>query len=170
MKTYNSQQSSFTHLSSQKSSDGFTIIELLVVMVIIGVLAGLVIITFTGMQQRARDTERQTDIRALSSQLEAFWTQKGYYPSLADMNDRAAGGFVDTNFQGLSVNAFKDPRGGSSALAATNSANTYAYTVTNSSDTSCEASSITCSKYVLGASLEGTINGSATYSQGSLSN
>ena len=38
--------------------NGFTIIELLIVIVVIGILAGLVLTAFTGIQQKARDTDR----------------------------------------------------------------------------------------------------------------
>ncbi|MEO8863266.1 MAG: prepilin-type N-terminal cleavage/methylation domain-containing protein, partial [Candidatus Saccharimonadales bacterium] len=41
---------------------GFTIVELLIVIVVIGILAALVITTFTGIQQKGRDTERTTDL------------------------------------------------------------------------------------------------------------
>src|SRR3954467_5245394 len=98
-------------ISLKKRQSGFTIVELLIVIVVIGILAGLVITTFSGIQQKARDTERETDIKALHGQIEAFWAQKGYYPSRADMNDQAAGGFVATNLKGLDAGSFKDPKG-----------------------------------------------------------
>jgi prepilin-type N-terminal cleavage/methylation domain-containing protein len=157
---------------TKNKQSGFTIVELLIVIVVIGILAGLVITTFNGIQQKARDTERQTDIKALHSQLEAFWAQKGYYPSLADMNDRTATtGFVAVNMKGLDPGAFKDPKGAAGgALVATAAANSYAYAVQNSGGTSCESDDTTCAKYTLTATLEGTINGSGTYTQTSLNN
>lgn len=59
---------------------GFTIIELLIVIVVIGILATLVLNTFTGVQARARDTERRADLNALSTQLEVYFTDNGGYP------------------------------------------------------------------------------------------
>jgi prepilin-type N-terminal cleavage/methylation domain-containing protein len=44
-----------------KASKGFTIVELLIVIVVIGILAALVVTTYNGIQQKARDTERKTD-------------------------------------------------------------------------------------------------------------
>lgn len=157
-------------ISLNRKQSGFTIVELLIVIVVIGILAGLVITTFNGIQQKGRDTERETDIKALHGQVEAYYAQKGYYPSLTDMNDRATGGFVATELKGLDAEAFKDPKGSASTLVATAAANSYAYTVTNSAGTSCEADSTTCSKYTLTATLEGTINGSSTYAKASLNN
>ncbi len=60
---------------------GFTIVELLIVIVVIGILAALVLNTFQGVQARARDTERKTDINAIATQLEAYYADYGHYPS-----------------------------------------------------------------------------------------
>lgn len=157
--------------SYKNKQSGFTIVELLIVIVVIGILAGLVITTFNGIQQKARDTERETDIKALHSQLEAFWAQKGYYPSLTDMNDRTAStGFVAVNMKGLDPGAFKDPKATANALITTPGATGYAYAVSTTAGGSCEADDTTCAKYTLTATLEGTINGSGTYVQSSLNN
>jgi prepilin-type N-terminal cleavage/methylation domain-containing protein len=152
-------------ISLKNKQSGFTIVELLIVIVVIGILAGLVITTFSGIQQKARDTTRETDIKALHGQLEAFWAQKGYYPSLTDMNTAS---FVSTNLKGLDLAAFKDPKGASGTLVASPVANSFAYAVTNTGGTSCEADDTTCSKYVLTATLEGTLNGSGTFVKNSL--
>jgi prepilin-type N-terminal cleavage/methylation domain-containing protein len=154
-------------ISLKNKQSGFTIVELLIVIVVIGILAGLVITTFSGIQQKARDTERETDIKAIHGQVEAFWAQKGYYPSLTDMNTTA---FVSANLKGLDAGAFKDPKGSASTLAATAAASVYSYVVTNTAGTSCEADDTTCSKYVLTATLEGTLNGSGTFIKDSLNN
>lgn len=142
---------------------GFTIVELLIVIVVIGILAALVITTFTGIQQKARDTERTTDIKALHGQIEAFYASKGYYPSLGNMND---GAWRTANMKGLDAEALTDPKGGgSSTLVAAPAASTYAYAVLNASDTSCEADNTTCAKYTLTSTNEGT---PATFSKKSL--
>ena len=68
---------------------GFTIVELLIVIVVIGILAAIVITSFSGVQAKARDTERQTDVKSLSTQLEAYYAGdvgKGTYPQLADFD------------------------------------------------------------------------------------
>jgi len=154
-------------ISLKNKQSGFTIVELLIVIVVIGILAGLVITTFSGIQQKARDTERETDIKAMHGQVEAFWAQKGYYPSLTDMNTAA---FVTANLKGLDAGAFKDPKGANGTLVAAPAASVYAYAVKNAGGTSCEADDTTCSSYVLTATLEGTLNGSGTFVKNSLNN
>ncbi|HAC56024.1 TPA: type II secretion system protein GspG, partial [Candidatus Saccharibacteria bacterium] len=74
-------------VSLKQRQSGFTIVELLIVIVIIGILATLVIVTFSGVQQRARDSERKTDINAIAGQLEAAYAKTGTYPALAGLLD-----------------------------------------------------------------------------------
>ncbi|HVC35982.1 MAG TPA: prepilin-type N-terminal cleavage/methylation domain-containing protein, partial [Candidatus Dormibacteraeota bacterium] len=65
---------------------GFTIVELLIVIVVIGILAAMVITTYTGIQARARDAKRQTDMNAVQTQLEAYFAQNGNYPTYANLS------------------------------------------------------------------------------------
>ncbi|HIA92074.1 TPA: type II secretion system protein [Candidatus Saccharibacteria bacterium] len=77
-------------VSSLRKQQGFTIIELLIVIVVIGILAGLVLNAFGNIQERARDTERQNDINALHTALELYYADNGYYPAaLSDLNVNA---------------------------------------------------------------------------------
>lgn len=45
---------------------GFTIVELLIVIVVIGILAAITIVAFTGVQARARDSQRKSDLAAIA--------------------------------------------------------------------------------------------------------
>jgi prepilin-type N-terminal cleavage/methylation domain-containing protein len=156
------------------NKSGFTIVELLIVIVVIGILAALVITTFSGIQQKARDTKRQTDIKALHSQLEAFFAQNGGgYPVLADVNDAA---WRATNMKGLDANALCGPSNSDqtnctlAAAPASGAAEKYGYaTLEADGTTACSTGTgTTCPKYTLTANLEGQINGSGTYSKSSL--
>ena len=154
--------------SLNKQQRGFTIVELLIVIVVLGILAAIVITTFNGIQTRGRDTERQTDIKALHGQLEAYYAQNGEYPTLANMNDKSSGGFVETNLKGLDDGAFEDPTGSSTDLVASPAADSYAYDI---EPDACETDANTdCTSYTLTATLEGTIDGSGTYVKDSLNN
>ncbi len=92
----------FTKIRKQES--GFTIVELLIVIVVIGILAALVLNTFQGVQARARDTERTTDINALHTQFEVYFNDNGFYPTFAVAS-------VPANFPGLDEEAVNDPNG-----------------------------------------------------------
>ena len=56
---------------------GFTIVELLIVIIVIAILAALVITAYTGVQNQARNAERKTDINETAKALAAFNSSSG---------------------------------------------------------------------------------------------
>lgn len=64
-----------------KRVGGFTIVELLIVIVVIGILAAITIVAFNGMQGRARDNDRYTGVKAIIKALELYKVDNGRYPS-----------------------------------------------------------------------------------------
>lgn len=135
-------------VSIRKNNRGFTIVELLIVIVVIGILAALVIVTYNGIQQKARDTERKTDINAVASHMEAYNAQNGSYPAMAEVNTAA---WRAINTKGLDPAALQDPKGSSQALAAASTSSLYGYATTP--DT-CTTAAGDCLQYTLTATLE----------------
>lgn len=84
---------------------GFTIIELLIVIAIIAILAGLVLTGFQGTQAKARDSERTTDMDSLYKKLEEFHNENNYYPGAIDTAS------IKTQFPGIEDDSIRDPRG-----------------------------------------------------------
>jgi prepilin-type N-terminal cleavage/methylation domain-containing protein len=60
---------------------GFTIVELLIVIVVIGILAAITIVAYNGIQQRGRDAQRKSDLVQIAKALELYRVDKGGYPS-----------------------------------------------------------------------------------------
>lgn len=59
---------------------GFTIVELLVVIVVIGILASITLATFGNVKSQARDTQRLSDARSIMIALDIYKTNIGSYP------------------------------------------------------------------------------------------
>lgn len=133
----------------KKSQEGFTIVELLIVIVVIGILAALVLTTFQGVQARARDTERKTDVNALHTHLEVYYNDNGVYPTSAQV--------TTANLPGLDAEALNDPNG--NALNA--NGGTYTYTP---APNNCDNTNNNCTSYTLTANMEEE----ADYSKNSL--
>jgi len=61
---------------------GFTLIEMLVVIAIIGLLSSVVVIGLSGAREKARDARRVADIRQIQNALEISYDATTGYPSL----------------------------------------------------------------------------------------
>jgi prepilin-type N-terminal cleavage/methylation domain-containing protein len=148
-------------ISLKKRNQGFTIVELLIVIVVIGILALLVITTYSGIQQKARNNTRQGNLSSVQAQLEIFYQNNGYYPNLKDLNQTADDSWLKDNMKNLNQDALVDPsnKDHSQTLASTPTKSQYSYEVKNSDGTSCESDDTTCAQYTLTAMYEGNVNG-----------
>ena len=82
-------------------SGAFTLVELLLVLVILGILASLVLPKFTGRTEQARVTAAQTQISTFGTALDAFEVDTGSYPRGQDgLNQLVAAPADVTNWRG----------------------------------------------------------------------
>jgi general secretion pathway protein G len=115
---------------------GFTLLELLIVIVIIGILAVLIIPNLTSGPQRARDAQRKSDLRNMKTALETYFNDSNAYPS---GNYAGLPAVLQPNY--IKTVPF-DPKGG------TSSAPGYVYTPT------CAGTPSVCTSYVIDATVE----------------
>jgi len=86
---------------------GFTVVELLIVIVVIGILAAITIVAYNGIQAQARDNVRKQDLAQLAKATKLYAVDKGDY---AELNCGSAGsgwllGDYDGTGPAVSINA-----------------------------------------------------------------
>lgn len=71
----------FRNLQSRK---GFTLIEILVVIAIIGLLASVILVGLGAFRSRGRDARRIADLRGTQNALELYYSKEQRYPDAAN--------------------------------------------------------------------------------------
>jgi len=64
-----------------KNQKGFTLIEIMVVVIILGLLAGLVLPKILGREEEARLSSAKLQIKALENALDGYKLDNGFYPT-----------------------------------------------------------------------------------------
>ncbi|OGY60548.1 MAG: hypothetical protein A3I33_02065 [Candidatus Colwellbacteria bacterium RIFCSPLOWO2_02_FULL_45_11] len=77
---------------NKSGNHGFTLIEMLIVIAVIAILAGVVLTGVSGFQASARDTRRIGDLRTTQNYLELFFNKCGHYP----VDGTTCGGAIST--------------------------------------------------------------------------
>lgn len=68
-------------LQTLKDQKGFTIVELLIVIVVIGILAAITIVAYNGIQNRAKDTKYKGTADTIIKKIEGVNADTGNYPT-----------------------------------------------------------------------------------------
>lgn len=63
---------------------GFTIVELLIVIIVIAILAAITVVAYNGVQNRANDAAVQNDLKNFGKKMELFKIDNGTYPAAGD--------------------------------------------------------------------------------------
>lgn len=72
------------------SKKGFTLIEILIVVSIIALLAGIILVGLGGTRARGRDSRRIVDLKSIQNGLGLYYVKNNAYP--ADYNDIVTAG------------------------------------------------------------------------------
>jgi prepilin-type N-terminal cleavage/methylation domain-containing protein len=113
-----------------EKAKGFSLIELLLVLTIIGVISGIAIPSFLGQRRRARVIgDAQANAQVLRMQLETYRADNGVYGTAGSTYTWTASGTVPSDPAAVALNF--NPRGNSKMdYAVAISANALAYTLT----------------------------------------
>ncbi|UXH77432.1 type II secretion system major pseudopilin GspG [Roseateles amylovorans] len=103
------------HRLRSKTQQGFTLIEIMVVLVIMGVLAALVVPNLMERPDQARATAARQDVGALMQALKLYRLDNGDYPSAAQglgaLVDKPVAGKPPTNWRKYLERLPNDPWG-----------------------------------------------------------
>jgi prepilin-type N-terminal cleavage/methylation domain-containing protein len=70
---------------------GFTIVELLIVIVVIGIIASITIVSYNGVQARGQDVRRKSDITNIQDAIEIYKINNAALPPVTAANTDASG-------------------------------------------------------------------------------
>ncbi|MCS1406877.1 MAG: Type II secretion system protein G [Verrucomicrobia subdivision 3 bacterium] len=87
---------------NQQRSQGFTLVEMLLVLVILAALAAVVVPKFAGRSKQAKVTAAKTEIATLETALDSFEVDNGYYP-------KGGGGLADLVIQPSNAPDWRGP-------------------------------------------------------------
>lgn len=93
---------SFTNIKTK--SQGFTIVELLIVVVVIAILAAITIVSYNGITRSANASSAKSTQASVAKKLEAYAAEEGRYPvSLTELSaDSSKSYYLNTNVQNTS--------------------------------------------------------------------
>ena len=107
---------------------GFTIVELLVVIVVIGILAAITVVVYTGISQKAIVASLQSDLTNSVPRLKMYQVEHGTYPQ--DLVGNCPTGPADTNY------CLKPSSGNTLAYSSSSPYSSFTLTATNTNGTS----------------------------------
>ena len=151
---------------SHSRQTAFTIVELLVVIVVIGILAAITIVSYAGISSRATTASIQSDLTTASQQLKLYYTTYSSYPTALDGNYCPTAPTVDNNYclKPSNSNILTYTSVSPNTFHLTNTNNTISYSI---NDSTAPTISTTTSGSTVGSSCPTgyiPVPGSGTYS------
>lgn len=139
-------------MRKHQTNSGFTVIELLLVIVLVLILASIVAASYSGIRKSERNKERRSDITIIQGKLETYYANFSKYPTLDEINNDK---WRSENFKDIDGAVLYDPSSDSSKFVAKPAGGAYAYEVTSTDGKSCDNKDVICTQYTLTATYEG---------------
>ena len=92
--------------TTSKKDKGFTLVELLIVIVILGILATVTVFAVQGITTRGKEATCDADYKTYETAIQAYYAQNGTYP--ASDAELVTGGFLTTESTNYDVAAAAD--------------------------------------------------------------
>ncbi len=92
-------------LMKLRNRKGFTLIELIVVIAILGILAAILIPQFSGFQQKAKSSQVMVNAKQIATAADALLVEKGSVPDATEIVKVAGSDIIATHITGISTPA-----------------------------------------------------------------
>jgi len=112
-----------------RSQSGFTLIEIMVVVIIIGLLATLILPNVLGQQDRAFEIKAKADIRAISGQMSMYKLDNFAFPNTSEGIQALVTNPGKSTWRGYLDNLPKDPWGNDYQYTQPGTNNTTTYDI-----------------------------------------
>ncbi len=132
------------HTAPRESERGFTLIELMIVVAIIAILAGILIPNFVNARSQAQTAACESNLRSIATALELYYADNQIYPSASGASVQPA--LFTVNGVSYLNNTPKDP-------AAQSSNATYSITTTQAGGGGPASYTVTCPGVHVGSTL-----------------
>lgn len=86
------------HMKQHTYTQGFTLMEIMIVIVILGILVMMATGSFMSSQIKSRDNKRKSDLRNIATALESYYNDKARFP-----NDNASGAMMGCGSNDISL-------------------------------------------------------------------
>lgn len=70
-------------MARSNHADGYTLLEILIVIALIGILVAIGSVSYTQAQKSSRDSRRRADMKAMQNAMEQYYADNGAYPATA---------------------------------------------------------------------------------------
>lgn len=119
-------------LQKFRDQQGFTLVELMVVVVIIGILAAIAIPQFSKQADKAKIGRAQAEMKSMANIINVYYSEKGQYPKATNSNDEGTIQKVlndsGVNWKPSSGTGITDPWGNAYHYTAKNDASSFSLT------------------------------------------
>jgi len=120
------------------TSKGFTIVEIIVAITVVAILATIVIVSYDGIQQRTRDSQRESDITQLKIAIEKYHAENSEYPDACGNTSGCSASNLSSYLSPYLDSVPVDPSGSSNQYQYVRNGNSYGLRVNFEAKPACK--------------------------------
>ncbi len=131
----------------------FTLVELVAVIVIMGLLAGVITPQIVATIEKGRDTKRIADVDSLASALQTYFLDNGFYPKVSWEHSNNAGFLSELTDGNYITQTIEDPKNNA----------TYNYAYERAGASAAYYAVVGCTEFEKLATMGGTVDSTVLY-------